>query len=225
MNHYCMAVLAVIALGLAGSQAVAQMGQPATHYQGRWEVQPNGDVMVTWVYRLTQQNYDTWKRANVHMLLARSLDSSRSEVVASTPAVEWNDMDRTLTLRLTAQGATANLGTHWEVKVLPNLTFSSLDKAARTAYFYFVGDSPLGQGMINGQDHIILPEGALNPAWKEHDRKIVYELPLAARAEAQTRTVTSSMPTVFLVLFGVCLAVGLMLFAMSFIPRPPGPQG
>lgn len=228
-----LAALAIIATFALAAPAAAQMSTPVK-YEGRWEIQPNGDVKVTRTFTLGMEDFRKWRNADVDMFEARGFAAERSPVaVGDRSAPEWNSSNRTLTLKMTVMGLTRNMGDHWEAVMLPGEKFSNIDEGKKIAYFHFTSDTAIGR--IEGQDLVILPPGAARPQWKESDRKIIYELPYVApaatvaaapapaaaatRTVTETRTVNSPLPVLFLALFGVALAGGLTLLAMSFIPR------
>jgi hypothetical protein len=189
---------------------------PTAQYEGRWEVQPNGDVQVTRRFKLPMQMYRAWKTADVHMLEARGFASQRSNVEVAGKKADWDDLNCTLTLTMTVLGLGRNMGTHWEATALPNVRFSNLDENRKTAYFHFAADTEGGR--VEGQDHVVLPPQAGKPTWNASDRTLTYTLPAPPTpAAAGTH---SSWPLVWWLACGLCLAAGAAALGVSFVSGP-----
>jgi hypothetical protein len=203
---------AFLLISLAALPALAQGGGVAAEYEGLWEIQPNGDVKITRTYKLPMQLYQSWKKADVHMLEMRSFSSERASVEVADKKASWDDMSRVLTISMTGLGIAKNLGTGWEVKVSQPDDFSNLDEGKRTAYFHFALEGSLGQ--IKGQDKIVLPAGCTKPAWNNTTRMLSYSLePGSSHRGGPPRS------TIWWVLAAVCAVLGAGLWTGSFTFR------
>jgi hypothetical protein len=199
---------------LAARPGLAQGGGVAAEYEGVWEIQPNGDVKVTRTYKLPMQLYQTWKKADVHMLEMRSLSSERASIEVADKKASWDDMNRMLVISMTGLGLAKNRGTHWEAKVPAPSDFSNLDDAKKTAYFHFSTEGSLGK--VKGQDRIVLPAVCSKPTWNPASRTLTYGLPEGSwRGGAGG----SAGGAVWWVLCAVCAVLGAGLWAGSFVVR------
>jgi hypothetical protein len=213
MNQYRKILIgtAVAVLLVAVQSSWAQM-LPTAHYEGKWEIQPNGDVKVTRTFTLPMQMYRAWKDADIHMLEARDFDNARSGLEVVDKSAQWDDLNRTLTMRMTVLGLCQNKGGHWEAKMMHTLEFSNLDDNRKIAYFHFsaAGNS----GRIEGQDQVILPSTSSAPQWNSSDRVVTFTEPPAAMTSA------GLSGGLWLVLFLTSLAAGAGLWIASFFATP-----
>jgi hypothetical protein len=199
-------------VSLAALPALAQGGGVAAEYEGLWEIQPNGDVKSTRTYKLPMQLYQSWKKADVHMLEMRSFSSERASVEVTDKKASWDDMNRVLTISVTVLGMAKNVGTGWEAKVSPPSDFSNLDEGKRTAYFHYTVEGSLGT--VKGQDKVILPAGCTKPAWNNATRTLSYSLEPGSSERGG-----SSRSTIWWVLAAVCAVLGAGLWTGSFTFR------
>jgi len=183
----------------------------SVRYEGRWEVQPNGDIRVSRLYKLPMRLYRKWRNTDMHMLEFRNLASERSPIEVADKNAEWNDMDRTLKLTMTILGMAKNMGDHWEVNVVPGEEFSNFNEAKKIGYFHFSFDGPMGR--IQGQDQIILPQQSSEHAWNASARTIKYDMP-EPEIEGD-----GSLTALWWILFVVCLLAGLSMLAASYTTR------
>ncbi|MFW6146546.1 MAG: hypothetical protein ACOC7R_04355 [Planctomycetota bacterium] len=209
-------ITAAMALLIAAGAGAQQLGMQRTvgTYEGRWEVQPNGDVHVTRTYTLPLATYRQWKATDRHMMEMRNYHPRRSIMHVTDIDHEWDDSAKTLVITMAIRGMAGNNGKRWQGRIMPGLTFSNINQGERTAYFHASATSPYGA--IDGKDLIVLPDGATNIKWDEGDRVITYEL----RA-----TGGNGITLVWWVLTGLCFAVAVALWVASFAVSRGGGQG
>jgi hypothetical protein len=213
MKTYWQSIISIAVVALLAAGACWAQILPTAHYAGKWEIQPNGDVKVTRTFTLPMQMYRSWKDADIHMLEAREFDNARSNIEVVDKSAQWDDLNRTLSLRMTILGLCQNKGGgHWEAKIMPNLEFSNLDDNRKIAYFHFsaAGNS----GRVEGQDEVILPSTSGAPQWNAADKVITFTLPPAGVTSA------GSSAGVWLLAFLACLAAGAGLWVASFLITP-----
>jgi len=206
-------LILMAALLMAASAVRAQMMPPAAHYEGRWELQPNGDVKVTRTFKLPMQMYTMWKGHDVHMLEARNFAGERSSVEVTAKRADWDDLNQTLTLTMTVLGLCQNMGDHWEAKILPQIEFSNLDETRKIAYFHFSAESDTGR--IQGQDLIVFPPACTKPSWDRARKVIVFFLPVPVTAWGGP-----AAGSFWWILSAVCLVAGIGLWVVSFLIKP-----
>lgn len=207
----CLGLL--LGLLLAGQPLLARaQDKPAGLYEGRWEIQPNGDVKVTRTYTLPMQLYQMWKKADVHMLQLRSLASERSSIEVSDKTANWDDMNRKLVISMTCLGMAQNKGARWEGKLAPEDEFSNLDESKKIAYFHFSMESSMGR--VSGKDEVIFPKEARELKVDPASRTISWVL-----SDDAIPGGSRSLAGVWWALFGVCLALGGGLWAGSFFVK------
>jgi hypothetical protein len=215
MRHLVTGMMAVatvlgLAILLAPATAFAQemtMGE----YEGRWELQTNGDVKVTRKFTLPMMMYTQWKNTNVHMAEFRNLSGSRSTIEVADKKYEWDDVNRTLTLNMTILGLPRNMGDHWEAKMVGGLNFSNLDEAKKTAFFHSSGQSPAGK--IEGKDLVIFPKDATKIEWNAATSALMYRTP-SLQAPRGLWTL------IWWILAAVCAVAGIVLWGMPFVRKP-----
>jgi len=212
-RHLVVAACVGVLILLIAAAPLAGQIRPAARYEGRWEIHPNGEVKVTRLFKLPMQLYRMWKQADVHMLEFRNLEAGRSNVEVADKKAEWDDVNRTLTLKMTVLGLARNMATHWEARMVPGLEFSNLDDVKKIAYFHFAVDGSLGR--VQGQDIVHLPPTCSQPAWDAPSRTIRYVLPTPATAEESE----GSSGTLWWVLFGLSALVAAGAWAASFAIR------
>ena len=187
---------------------------PIAVYEGKWDIQPNGDVKVVRTYTLPMKLYQMWKAGGVDMLEMRAFRADRSNVETADLKTQWDDMNRKLILDVTVLGLANNMGNHWEAKILPGESFSNLDETKKTAYFHFALQGPMGQ--VQGQDIVQLPADASKPVWNAGNHTLSYELPpFAGQA-----TASGGLVILWWVLAGVCFLGGAGLIAASMLYKP-----
>jgi hypothetical protein len=213
-NHIGSAILVATLLTI-GQTVRAQMMGAAAHYEGRWELQANGDVKVTRIYKLPMQLYTSWKENSVHMLEARNFAGERSSVEVAAQKADWDDLNQTLTMTMTVLGMGQNKAGHWEAKVLPYLEFSNLDETHKIAYFHFSTQGEMGR--VEGQDLIICPPACTKASWDNARKMVVYVLPAPEAARGGGGLSAKGLWWVSAV---VCLAAGAGLWVASFLIRP-----
>jgi hypothetical protein len=199
-----------------GTLAHAQ-SKAAIVYDGKWEVQANGDVKVTRQYKLPMQYYRMWKDADMHMLEFRSFSADRSAVEVADMDSKYDDMERTLTISMTVLGLAQNKGDHWEAKILAGEEFSNLDEAKKIAYFHFSTEGPMG--LVQGQDRIMLSPDSTNPSWDPTSRAISYEMPEFSGAGS------TGSPKLWWALCAVCMMGCAALWIASFVVKSSAEQG
>lgn len=207
-TRICVTIVAIAAIGMLAAGAGAQqmgMQKVVGSYEGRWEVQPNGDVRVTRTYKLPLATYRQWKDTDRHMMEMRNYHPQRSVMHVTNIDHDWDDAAKTLAITMTIRGMAGNDGKKWQGRIMPGLAFSNIDQAKRTAYFHTSAQTPWG--VIDGKDFIVLPEGATDIKWDEGDRAITYELPMAAGG---------GLALAWWVLTGLCFAVAIGLWVGSF---------
>ncbi|MCX6551102.1 MAG: hypothetical protein NTY02_08865 [Acidobacteria bacterium] len=196
----------LLATGPAYAQEMT-MGE----YEGRWELQANGDVKVTRKFTLPMIMYNQWKLTNVHMAEFRSLAGSRSTIEVTDKKYEWDDVNRTLTLSMTVLGLPRNMGDHWEAKMVGGLSFSNLDENKKTAFFHSSGQSPAGK--FEGRDVVVFPGDATKIEWNAGANALMYRTP---SLDAPTGLWTLLWWT----LAGLCALAGIAMWGMSFVRKP-----
>ena len=137
---------------LPSPEAREQVVLPA-QYEGRWEVQANGDVKATRKYTLPMQMYRMWKAADAPMLEARSFSSGRSSLEVTGKKADWDDLNRTLIFTMTEMGAFQNKGDHWEGKMPLGHEFSNLDETRKIAFFHFTAAAEHRASAGSGPSH------------------------------------------------------------------------
>lgn len=203
-------VLAVL-LALAAVPAAGQQGTDI-FYDGTFVLKPNGDMAVTMAMTLPMVHYDRLRNniSNLYLLL-RGLASARADTEVVDKKADWDDANRKITFSMTVLGAVRNMGTHWEIPVVPGAIFTTFNEKERTFYFSEAGSGPMGT--IRGNTKGVLPEAARNPKWDESRRVVTYEMP-APRA-------VSSGPVLALLIPGLSAAgVGIVLIVVSLLVGP-----
>lgn len=191
---------------LPSPEAREQVVLPA-QYEGRWEVQANGDVKATRKYTLPMQMYRMWKAADAPMLEARSFSSGRSSLEVTGKKADWDDLNRTLIFTMTEMGAFQNKGDHWEGKMPLGHEFSNLDETRKIAFFHFTAAADIGQ--VQGQDQVILPPDSVKPSWDASARVIRYTMPASSTMGESSRMA--------MLLSAVCFGTGILMWIASFI--------
>jgi len=214
-QHLIVIALFVLALA-AGPRPLAGQIVPAARYEGKWQIQPNGDVHISRQFKLPLNLYRMWKDADVHMLEFRNFEACRSNVEVTDKKAQWDDINRTLTLNMTVLGLAGNMASHWEAKVVPGLEFSNLDQNTKTAYFHFAVDGPMGR--VQGQDVVCLPPRSTDPAWNESTRTIRYGMP-KSQGE-QVGPAEGSSRWLWWTLFTVFVAAGAAMWGASLWGKP-----
>jgi hypothetical protein len=183
-------------------------------FEGTYTAAPNGDVSVAFKFTPPMAVYQQLRNSisNLYLLL-RGLAPARAEIEVVDKKADWDDSNRTLTFSYKTLGLARNMGTRWEIDVLPGLAFSNSNDATKTVYFNEDATGPLGR--VRGINRLVLPDSARDIRWDETRRVVNYTLPIPASSGRGSKTLLISGL--------VLLVVGALLTALSFLRRSAPP--